>query len=65
MVRVGGGWMKVEHHRNHHMPLAVQEHHREANKDKYLYIKSKFVTHQKNVPIAYKKYREEIIKQGA
>ncbi|XP_021356465.1 serine/arginine repetitive matrix protein 1-like isoform X2 [Mizuhopecten yessoensis] len=21
MVRVGGGWMKVEHHRNHHIPV--------------------------------------------
>ncbi|XP_060079452.1 uncharacterized protein LOC132558848 [Ylistrum balloti] len=62
MVRVGGGWMKVEHHRNHHIPLKVYEHNRDANRDKFLFIKSRFATKQKYVPIAYRKYREEIVR---
>ncbi|XP_069104813.1 serine/arginine repetitive matrix protein 1-like isoform X2 [Argopecten irradians] len=62
MVRVGGGWMKVEHHRNHHIPLKVYEHNRDANRDKFLFIKSRFATKKKYVPIAYRKYREEIVR---
>ncbi|XP_052086718.1 titin-like isoform X5 [Mytilus californianus] len=62
MVRVGGGWMKVEHHRNHHTPLKIYEIPRDANDDKFLYIKSRFNPNRKEVPIAYKKYREEIVR---
>ncbi|XP_063403601.1 uncharacterized protein LOC134687323 isoform X5 [Mytilus trossulus] len=62
MVRVGGGWMKVEHHRHHHTPLKIYEIPRDANDDKFLYIKSRFNTNKKEVPIAYKKYREEIVR---
>lgn len=62
MVRVGGGWMKVEHHRNHHTPLKIYEIPRDANDDKFLYIKSRFNPNKKEVPIAYKKYREEIVR---
>ncbi|XP_021356483.1 extensin-like isoform X2 [Mizuhopecten yessoensis] len=62
MVRVGGGWMKVEHHRNHHIPLKVYEHQRDTNRDKFLFIKSRFATKKKYVPIAYRKYREEIVR---
>ncbi|XP_033739556.1 uncharacterized protein LOC117326875 [Pecten maximus] len=61
MVRVGGGWMKVEHHRNHHIPVKVYEHNRRASDDdKFLYIKSRFARKKKQVPVAYKMYREKL-----
>ncbi|XP_069105028.1 serine/arginine repetitive matrix protein 1-like [Argopecten irradians] len=64
MVRVGGGWMKVEHHRNHHIPLKVYEHKRRTSVDdnKYLFIKSRFARKKKQVPIAYKMYRERLVR---
>ncbi|XP_060073009.1 uncharacterized protein LOC132552832 [Ylistrum balloti] len=62
MVRVGGGWMKVEHHRNHHIPVKVYEHKRRTSvDDKFLFIKSRFARKKKQVPIAYKMYREKLV----
>lgn len=63
MTRVGGGWMKVEHHRYHHIPLTVYEHPR-AFDGKFLYTKSKYTPDKERVPIAYKKYREMVVRNG-
>lgn len=61
MVRVGGGWMNVEHHRKRRIPLQIQEHHRSVTNDKYLTIKSKFTHHKEYIPVAYTKYRDKAV----
>ncbi|OWF49008.1 uncharacterized protein LOC110452332 [Mizuhopecten yessoensis] len=61
MVRVGGGWMNVEHHRKRRIPLEIQEHHRSVTNDKYLTIRSKFTTNKEHIPVAYTKYRDKAV----
>ncbi|KAK3096857.1 hypothetical protein FSP39_004025 [Pinctada imbricata] len=64
-VRVGGGWMKIDHYRNHHIPLQIFEHERRAkDAKKYLSIKYRYTKDRKKTPIAWSKYRSTIAKDS-
>lgn len=59
-VRVGGGWMKIDHYRNHHVPLKIYEHRREAANNKFLSIKYRYTKDKKRTPVAWAKYRSRV-----
>lgn len=59
-VRVGGGWMKIDHYRNHHVPLKIYEHRREAANNKFLSIKYRYTKDKKKTPVAWAKYRSRV-----
>ena len=64
-VRVGGGWMKIDHYRNHHIPLKIFEHDRTAKEaKKFLSIKYRYTKDRKKTPIAWSKYRSTIAKDS-
>ncbi|XP_062616078.1 serine/arginine repetitive matrix protein 1-like [Saccostrea cucullata] len=63
-VRVGGGWMKIDHYRNHHVPLRIYEHKREAANNKFLSVKYRYTKDKKKTPVAWAKYRGRVASES-
>ena len=58
------GWMKIDHYRNHHVPLKIYEQRREAANNKFLSIKYRYTKDKRKTPVAWAKYRSRVASES-
>ena len=56
--------MKIDHYRNHHVPLKIYEHRREAANNKFLSIKYRYTKDKRKTPVAWAKYRSRVASES-